>query len=188
MSDVVEIGRAEKVEAGDVYNIHVTGSPLSIARAIRDVKETHGYNFAQLVEVIPFSMGQISKYLSLLRLEPEIQQLLEDGRLAWSTGYALIGLPPEERLRIIKEKGDDRLTLKEAEEARKLWNMRTMSGIFEDIATISAAFAPVEMIDPRQFDVKTFEIMSSLINRVKETRRPHFYLINGVKLTGEVIR
>lgn len=135
MTEEVEVGGVERVEAENVYNIHITGNPLEIAQALEDIRVTHKLSYRELEKVVPFSLGQISKYLSLLRLEPELKDKLANKEMAWSTGYVLARLNEETRRQFI-EQDEERITLKDAEKARRDENLRDMHNLFKDIETI----------------------------------------------------
>ena len=136
--DLIEIGEEKLLEARQRrYLLHLQGSPLEIARALRDLIETHKWSYKELSEATGISKGQISKYLSLLNLEPEFQRLLEEGRMAWSTGYVLARLPKEHRLSLLEEMGEDkRITLKMAEKLKRETHLEALSEIEEDMSSI----------------------------------------------------
>jgi len=142
---VVEIGEERLLKARRVYRLHLEGSPLEIAEALRDLIETHGWDYGEVSEATGISKGQISKYLSLLRLEPEFQRLLEDGRMAWTTGYILATLPAEDRKRLLAEtRTEDRITIKMAEALRREAHIKNLEALETDITAIASLQQPPE--------------------------------------------
>jgi len=101
--DVVEVGRAIKLEADRIYLWHLRGKPIEEARMIREFMRKHGLTQKEVAKVLPYSQAQISR-------------LLSEGRMAHSTGFELAKLPREYRERL---RGKEKITLSEVEELRR---------------------------------------------------------------------
>lgn len=131
----IEVGSVSTLEAGNTYTFHVTGTPVEVALALHDYKDRHGLNLSDLAKAVSLSMASISRYLSLLELEEELLERISKGEMAASTGYVLARLPAEVRAELSSTEA--RITLKDAEMARRGQNLREMADLFQDIETIT---------------------------------------------------
>jgi ParB family chromosome partitioning protein len=85
--------------------------PLEKARAIARLMEVTQWNATETAKRLGMSSAGVSRSLSLLNLEQPIQQLIEAGRLAASTAYAIAQIgDPEKRLQLAHEAANGELT------------------------------------------------------------------------------
>ena len=152
----VEVGLSKTFKGKLTYEFHVSGNPLEIARSIQDFRETHGLTLTQLAEHVPMSVGYMSKHLSLLKLEPGFLDLLEEKKMAFTTGYILARLPKEMRLPLLDY--DGRITLEVAEGLKRKRALADMKDIFIDIADIQGGLESVAKdLEEDPFILDSFE-------------------------------
>jgi ParB family chromosome partitioning protein len=86
-------------------------SPLEKARAIARLMEVTSWNASETAKGLGMSSAGISRSLRLLTLDQPIQQLIEAGRVAPSTAYAIAQISDaEQRLQLAREAANGELT------------------------------------------------------------------------------
>jgi ParB family chromosome partitioning protein len=70
--------------------------PIEQAKAFLELKETNHWNNKELAENLSLQPSAISRALSLLDLPENVQEWVEEGRMAPSTAYEVAKLPREE--------------------------------------------------------------------------------------------
>jgi len=92
----IEVGSMKKLKGSTSdWEVHIQGNPIEIARALYDLKQSKNLKYLELKEAVKMSIGTISKYLSLLKLDTFFQDQLENDNMAFNTGYILVKLPEE---------------------------------------------------------------------------------------------
>jgi len=135
MSEPTEVGTSKEIKIFDVDHIvHIHGKPLEIARFIQDywkhleqgtgeeltqvdvakhMREELGYNINQ---------PQLSRYMSLLTLEPHFIEKIKEGNLKFTVAVALAGLPHAQRqevLEIAEEYERERIYMYDVDEIKE---------------------------------------------------------------------
>ena len=93
-------------------------SPFEIADSLGILRDANGYTQVQLAEFTGKSKGEISKILSLLELDPEVQQLVRTDSSAMISRrhlYALRDFPIARQLKLISGIQDGRYTAESLE-------------------------------------------------------------------------
>ena len=109
--DALAIALVENLQREDL-------SPIEEAEAYRRLIEEYTLTQEAVAEVIGKSRAQITNTLRLLRLPPEVREMLASGLLSAGHGRALVGaLDPEELAHRIVRQG---LTVRQAEQMAKL--------------------------------------------------------------------
>ena len=136
MTNEIEVGKVELLEAENRYLMHIEGNPIEIAKALKDFQLKNELSMNQLARQTPYSVGSICKYLSLLDLDPEFQELLIQGKMAYNTGYKLSRLPKEERAEFLGS--EERITLEKVESKIRQHKLKQMKGndLFKTIEQI----------------------------------------------------
>lgn len=70
-------------------------TPMEKAKALSRLQKLNGWSNAELAGQLKMSKSQVTQLLSYLKLPPEIQKQLDDGKLAGSTAYAISRAPDE---------------------------------------------------------------------------------------------
>lgn len=124
----VEIGKVSEIEADQLYNWHTQGEALNEARMLRAMMERYDFTQMKLAKHlreelnVKITQAQISRLLSLLTLEPIFIEMLENKKMAHSTGILLAKLPPGNRMKILddmKIDGRDRIFLHDVKQERR---------------------------------------------------------------------
>ena len=98
--------------------------PLEQARTLKALMERYGFSQEDLSNLLKnVSQAQISRLLSLLTLEPEFQERIDEGTLRQSTAFELAKLPEEERLKFL---GRENIRLKEVIQRRRNLRQRVV--------------------------------------------------------------
>jgi len=107
-TELIEIGSAKEVL--DKYIHHRPGAPLEEARMFEELLSVMEFQteVAKFCEVSP---GYVSKRLQLLKLIPELQDMLREGKMKASTAYVLSKLSEDVQREYLDE---DYITLKES--------------------------------------------------------------------------
>ena len=93
-------------------------SPYELALALARLHDANGYSQRDLAREIGTSAQQISKVLSLLKLDPAVQTIAREdcsGRLTRCHLYAIRNLRPEEQLELIRRAQSEALTAVQTE-------------------------------------------------------------------------
>jgi len=97
--EALEIAIVENVQRADL-------NPIEEAVGYRQLLDEHGYSQDELAKVVGKSRPHISNTLRLLRLPPEVQAYVKDGKLSAGHARALVTHPnPGEAARRIVEEG-----------------------------------------------------------------------------------
>jgi len=157
--DLLPFSKAEETEIGGVTNLlieakdyflHYQGRPIELAAFIKkimaDKKLTQVKTAAFLRENgFPITQAQISRLLSILKLEPELLQLLKKGEMGDHAAFELTKIPKEQRRELIRrfKSGEiKRLTIKIAQAERD--RMVASPELLQLVGSTSALFDPVD--------------------------------------------
>ena len=89
---------------------------LEAARAIKSLMEEHSMNQEEVADRIGKSRSAIANTLRLLSLQPEVQALVEKGKLSAGHARALVVVSkPEDQLKLAKMATDDKKSVRELE-------------------------------------------------------------------------
>jgi ParB family transcriptional regulator, chromosome partitioning protein len=109
--DSAEWGVVENVQREDL-------NPIEKAMAFRALLERFGYTHGQIAERVGLDRSSVANMLRLLELEPQIQGMIEAGRLTAGHGRALLGAPSgAERLRLAEQASDEGWSVRRLERA-----------------------------------------------------------------------
>jgi len=143
MSKPIEVGSMKKLKGStSEWEVHIQGNPIEIARALYDLKQSENLKYLEMKEAVKMSIGTISKYLSLLKLESFFQDQLENNNMAFNTGYILVKLPDDKKDELKAWSiADDplkprRITLRQVEEIKRSLNVKRLYGVFTDMGSI----------------------------------------------------
>lgn len=102
-------------------NMTRRANPVSEYVAIRDLL-AKGYSEKEIVKTLGIKSAVLAQRLLLAKLVPTLYDLLESGRIAVSVGEAAAKLPVslQEKLLDIFAANDDRLTLKDVQEVKRV--------------------------------------------------------------------
>jgi ParB family chromosome partitioning protein len=91
-----EVGEADQL-ADQVIENSVRNSlrPLELSRALAKLKALTGSNSRTLADVLGLSGAAITRAEALLTLPPDVQAMVDDGRVAESAAYEISRLPDE---------------------------------------------------------------------------------------------
>ena len=95
-------------------------NPIEEGRALRRLREEFGLSQEQLAEWLGLSQPAISKALGLLRLDPAVQALIEDGKLDAGHGKTLLGLSRAAQVRLAEHAAAAGWSVRELERRRTL--------------------------------------------------------------------
>jgi len=139
----IEVGSMKKLKGSTSdWEVHIQGNPIEIARALYDLKQSKNLKYLELKEAVKMSIGTISKYLSLLKLDTFFQDQLENDNMAFNTGYILVKLPEENQKELKAwSVADDplkprRITLRQVEGIKRSLNVKRLYGVFTDMGSI----------------------------------------------------
>ena len=92
--------------------------PYDLADALARLRDANGYTQQDLARETGKSKGEISKLLSLLEVDPEVQKVAREdrtGRITRGHLYAIRGLPPGEQLSLVQKAQQEPITVAEME-------------------------------------------------------------------------
>jgi hypothetical protein len=124
----IEIGKVSELSADNLYLWHTRGDALLEARMMKKIMDRYGLTQQDLAKLlredydISITQAHISRLLSLLTLEPVFIEMIENKKMAHSTGIKLAKLPPGNRMKIldgIKAEGRDRIYLYDVDSERR---------------------------------------------------------------------
>ena len=95
-------------------------NPIEEGRALRRLREDFDLSQEQLAQLLGLSQPAISKTLRLLTLAPEVQSLIEDGRLEAGHGKTLLGLSRATQVRLAEQSAAAGWSVRELERRRAL--------------------------------------------------------------------
>jgi len=90
-------------------------NPLEQAEALRRLLEEFDLTHQQLAETLGKSRATISNLLRLLDLQPQVKQLLAEGRIEMGHARALLGLTGERQLEVARKVADGKMTVRATE-------------------------------------------------------------------------
>ena len=74
--------------------------PIAEAQALEILKESHQLSDAKLADALGWSRKQVTDYRRLLRLDPEVQELVSAGRLSAAKAAELVSIPPTKQCKL----------------------------------------------------------------------------------------
>lgn len=150
-SKQTEIGSTSNLTIADRdYLLHITGRPVEVAKIIKKIMADKGLNQSKAAEYLrengfPITQAQISRLLSILKLEPELLGLLKSGEMGDHAAFELTKIPKERRRELIRrvQSGDlKRITIKVAQVERD--QMVASPDLLQLVGASSPLFDPVE--------------------------------------------
>ncbi len=90
-------------------------NPLEQAEALCRLLEEFDLTHQQLAETLGKSRATISNLLRLLDLQPQVKQLLAEGRIEMGHARALLGLTGERQLEVARKVADGKMTVRATE-------------------------------------------------------------------------
>lgn len=108
--EAMELSLVENLQREDL-------GPIEEAEAYKRLSEEFGLTQEQIAQRVGKSRSDVANTMRLLRLEPEIKQLINEGKISGGHGRALVGLPREQQLVVAKAIVDKGLSVRETEEA-----------------------------------------------------------------------
>jgi len=104
----------EKLELALIENIQREDlGPLELARAYKNLMETHSYRQEDVAEVVGKSRPAIANSLRLLSLPKRIIKALEEGRITEGHARVLIGLDEKKAVEILIKIIDNNLSVRD---------------------------------------------------------------------------
>lgn len=97
-------------------------NPFELADSLAILRDANGFSQKQLAETTGKSAGEISKILTLLELDPEVQRLARDdesGRVSRKHLYAVRDFPIDRQLKLVAGIQDGRYTAESLELMRQ---------------------------------------------------------------------
>ncbi|MGI6620935.1 MAG: ParB/RepB/Spo0J family partition protein [Bacillota bacterium] len=107
--EAMELSLVENLQREDL-------GPLEEAEAYRRLSAEFGLTQEQISKRVGKSRSDIANTLRLLRLEPEVKQLISEGKMSGGHGRALVGLPREQQLAVAKSIAEKGLSVRSTEE------------------------------------------------------------------------
>lgn len=97
-------------------------NPVELAKALSALQKLLGINQDALAEKLGKQRGTISNQMRILRLSPEAQEDLVQGRITVGHARAIVALPPGEHSEELRRHIiETQMTVREAEEATAFW-------------------------------------------------------------------
>lgn len=114
---VREMDDREAVEVSLVENLQREElGPLEQAAAFQRLADEFGLTQEEIAARVGKSRPEITNTLRLLKLEPEVKRLLNEGKLTGGHGRALVSLDPEKQVRLAKIAVSRGLSVRKTEE------------------------------------------------------------------------
>ncbi len=107
--ELLELALVENLQRADL-------NPIEEADAYRSLRQTFGLNHEEIGRRVGKSRAAITNSLRLLRLSPEIQDLLRDGRLSAGQARPLVALDGERALALAERAAREGLSARRLEE------------------------------------------------------------------------
>lgn len=95
--------------------------PITEARAMEILKESHQMSDRELAERLHWSRKQVADLRRLLRLDPEVQELVADGRLSPTLAAELVSLPPNRQRVLANQAFNGQWSLRDVREQARRW-------------------------------------------------------------------
>ncbi|MBP8620393.1 MAG: ParB/RepB/Spo0J family partition protein [Firmicutes bacterium] len=108
--EAMEISLVENLQREDL-------GPIEEAEAYQRLSDEFGLTQEQIAKRVGKSRPDVTNTLRLLKLEDEVKELINQGKISGSHGRALIGLEREEQLRLAKRIVTKGLSVRSVEEA-----------------------------------------------------------------------
>lgn len=156
--EAMELSLVENLQREDL-------GPIEEAEAYKRLSEEFGLTQEQIAQRVGKSRSDVANTMRLLRLEPEIKQLINEGKISGGHGRALVGLPREQQLVVAKAIVDKGLSVRETEEAvaskaakRKRRQKQTSSSRIKEAEEILSAALGSPVVVKRQGTKGTISI------------------------------
>lgn len=122
-----------------IENIHREDlNPLEQARALKRLKEEFNLSQEELAQKVNLSRSQVANLLRLLNLPPEVQKLIEEGKISSGHGKTLASLKdPQEILKLAQEIIENNLSVREVEKkTQKIKKTPPKKNIDKELASL----------------------------------------------------
>ncbi len=108
--ETMEISLVENLQRQDL-------GALEEAEAYKRLSEEFGLTQEEISQRVGKSRSDVANTLRLLRLEPEVKQLINSGKMSGGHGRALVGLPRREQIRLANTIVEDGLSVRATEQS-----------------------------------------------------------------------
>jgi ParB family chromosome partitioning protein len=108
--EAMEVSLVENLQREDL-------GPIEEAEAYKRLSEEFGLTQEQIAQRVGKSRSDVANTLRLLRLEPEVKQLINEGKISGGHGRALVGLPRDQQIAVAKSIVEKGLSVRGTEEA-----------------------------------------------------------------------
>ena len=89
---------------------------MEVAVALKELMDIESYNVTDVAKVTGKSQSSVSNIVRLLKLTPDVQQMILDGKLVEGQARALLAIDdPEEQIKMAKKIIEKKLTVREVE-------------------------------------------------------------------------
>ena len=141
-----EIGEAKQIL--DEWLLHKTGNHMEEALMFDTLMKRFKYDQKKIRDITGLSQAYVSKRYSLLKLIPELQALVKEGKLKPTTAYQLSRLPESEQKKFLMA---DKILLQDVEDANRKFRVskEVMDVLTEELPlTVGASSVTDEVHDP----------------------------------------
>lgn len=107
--EAMEISLVENLQREDL-------GALEEAEAYKRLSEEFGLTQSDISQRVGKSRSEVANTMRLLRLEPEVKQLINQGKISGGHGRALVGLPRERQVKLAETIVDKGLSVRSIEE------------------------------------------------------------------------
>ena len=126
-----------------------TEDPIAEARALRDLLISERMTISRLARSLGRTRTALSHLLRLLKLEPSVQSLVQEGKLAAGVARALVTLPASTQLELAQEAIAQQLSARDIESRARAVRQTKSKARLNKPATISA---PTKSADTRHLE------------------------------------
>jgi len=115
-----QVSDRDMMELALIENIQrVQLGPIEEAIAYDRLSQEVGVTHDEIARKVGKSRAAVSNAMRLLKLEPEVQQLLQSGKLTAGHGRALIGLPAARQIAMARKIAEEKWNVRDAEDGKK---------------------------------------------------------------------
>jgi ParB family chromosome partitioning protein len=115
--------------------------PIEMAEACRRLIDDYGLTQEQVAERIGKSRSAVANLLRLLKLEPEAQAAVEEGKLSEGHARQLVGMPAETQREMMQAVIDENLSVRQTEALAREQKTRKKNNAERSTAEEAADFA-----------------------------------------------
>jgi len=112
------------INIGDTGRLSYEQDPVTEAKALEILKETHGLTDEALAESLRWSRKRVADFRRLLRLHPEVQAHVQKGRLGYAVALELVSIPENRQCAIARHAVELDWSLADVRERARRWKTR----------------------------------------------------------------